>query len=229
MDRVGADFFQVLEDVQAKLGAKTVALQIPMGRENTFEGIIDLVEMRELRWDAATEGEKMIPSPIAPERQAEAAAWREKLIDTLSAVSDAITDKYLGGEEIVPELIRRELRQAALNRSLLPMFADASRRNIGVQPVIDAVVDYLPAPDEVAPAIGHHLKKDEDVAVPCDPNGLPLGLVFKIQNDREAGSLCYVRMYSGVLKPSTAIFNVEKKKRERANRILRMHSTKSER
>jgi elongation factor G len=228
MDRVGADFFQVLEDVQAKLGAKIVALHIPMGKENTFEGIIDLVDMRELRWDAGDDGETIIPSPIAPEREVLALEWREKLIDALSAVSDAITEKYLGGEEIEGGLIRKELRRAVLNRSLLPMLSGASRRNIAVQPVIDAVVDYLPAPDEVAPAVGHHLKKEEDISVPCDPNGLPLGLVFKIQNDREAGSLCYVRMYSGIFKPGVAVFNVGKKKRERINRILRMHSNKSE-
>jgi elongation factor G len=228
MDRVGADFFQVLEDVRAKLGAKTVALQIPLGRESTFEGIIDLVDMRELRWSADDDGETVIPSPIAPEREALAREWREKLIDALSAVSDAVTEKYLAGGEIEGGLIRGELRRAVLNRSLLPVLAGASRRNIAVQPVIDAVVDYLPAPDEVAPAAGHHLKKEEDVSVPCDPGGLPLGLVFKIQNDREAGSLCYVRMYSGVLKPGSAVFNVGKKKRERINRILRMHSNKSE-
>jgi elongation factor G len=228
MDRVGADFFQVVADVQAKLGAKTTALQIPIGRENTFEGIIDLVDMRELRWDAGDDGETIISAPIAPEREALALEWREKLIDALSAVSDAVTEKYLGGEEIEGALIRRELRRAVLNRSLLPLLSGASRRNIAVQPVIDAVVDYLPAPDEVAPAAGHHLKKEEDVSIPCDPHGLPLGLVFKIQNDREAGSLCYVRMYSGILKPGAAVFNVGKKKRERINRILRMHSNKSE-
>jgi elongation factor G len=99
---------------------------------------------------------------------------------------------------------------------------------MGVQPIIDAIVDYLPAPDETAPAVGHHLKKEEDISIPCDPKGQPLGLVFKIQNDREAGSLCYVRMYSGALKSGTAVFNEGKKKRERANRILRMHSNKSE-
>jgi elongation factor G len=228
MDRVGADFFQVLEDVRAKLGAQTVALQIPMGKESSFEGVIDLVEMKELRWDAATDGESIIASPIAPERQAEAAEWRDRLIDALSAASEVITDKYLAGEAIPPELIRQELRRAVLDRSLLPMLAGASRRNIGVQPVIDAVVDYLPAPDEVAPAIGHHLKKETDVPVPCDPGAQPLGLVFKIQNDREAGSLCYVRMYSGAIKPGAMVYNVGKKKRERANRILRMHSNKSE-
>jgi elongation factor G len=228
MDRAGADFFQVLEDIQIKLGAKTIALQIPIGSEGAFEGIIDLIGMRELRWDAASDGERILRSPIAPERQAAAAEWRDKLVDALSTISEEITDQYLAGEDIPEDLIRRELRRAALGRSLLPMFAGASRRNMGVQPVIDAVVDYLPAPDEVAPAIGHHLKKGEDMPVPCDPNGQPLGLVFKIQSDREAGALCYVRMYSGVLKPGMAVFNVGKKKRERANRILRMHSNKSE-
>jgi elongation factor G len=108
------------------------------------------------------------------------------------------------------------------------MFTGASRRNLGVQPLIDAVVDYLPAPDEIAPAAGHHLKKEEDISIPCDVRGQPLGLVFKIQNDREAGSLCYVRIYSGSLKPGDAVFNIGKKKRERANRILRMHSNKSD-
>jgi elongation factor G len=108
------------------------------------------------------------------------------------------------------------------------MFTGASRRNMGVQPVIDAVVDYLPAPDEIPPAVGIHLKKESDISVPCDPKGQPLGIVFKIQNDREAGSLCYVRMYSGSIKPGAAVYNIGKKKRERANRILRMHSNKSD-
>jgi elongation factor G len=170
----------------------------------------------------------MRSSPIAPERAGTAGEWREKLIDALSSVSDAITELYVAGEPIPGELIRRELRRAVLSRSLLPLFAGASRRNMGVQPLIDAVVDYLPAPDEVAPALGHHLKKEEDIPVPCDPKGIALGLVFKIQNDREAGSLCYVRMYSGSIKPGTVEFNVGKRKRERANRILRMHSNKSE-
>lgn len=228
MDRVGADFFQVLEDVHAKFGINLVALQLPIGKESGFEGVIDLIAMEEVRWDPADDGETMIRTPIAAERQALAAEWREKLIDTLSAVSEPITDLYLAGDEIEAALIKKELRSAVLTRAILPIFAGASRRNMGVQPLIDAVVDYLPAPDEVAPALGHHLKKEEDVQVPCDPKGTPLGLVFKIQNDREAGSLCYVRMYSGAIKPGAVVYNVGKKKRERANRILRMHSNKSE-
>jgi elongation factor G len=228
MDRAGADFFQVLEDVQAKFEIPTGPIQIPLGKESAFEGVIDLIAMEEIRWDAATEGEQVLRSPIATERQAQALEWRDKFIDALSSVSEAVTDQYLGGEGLSAELIKKELRRAVLSRSLLPMLAGASRRNMGVQPLIDAVVDYLPAPDEVPPALGHHLKKEEDVQVPCDPKAISLGLVFKIQNDREAGSLCYVRMYSGVLRPGTAVYNVGKRKRERANRILRMHSNKSE-
>jgi elongation factor G len=228
MDRIGADFYFVLEDVRAKLGVNTVALQIPIGREGNFEGVIDLIEMKEIRWDTASEGERIISSPLAAGREEVAREWREKLIDALSNVSDAITEKYLSGEELDAGFIRKELRRAVLSRTILPVFAGASRRNIGVQPLIDAVVDYLPAPDETLPAIGYHLKKEEEVRISCDPKAQPLGLVFKIQNDREAGSLCYVRMYSGSFKPGGVVFNVGKKKRERANRILRMHSNKSE-
>jgi elongation factor G len=228
MDRVGADFYFVLEDVKKKLGVSPAALQIPIGKEGSFEGVIDLIEMKEIRWDAATEGERVISSPVAAEREKTAREWREKLIDALSSVSDAVTEKYLSGEELDASLIRKELRRAVLGRMILPMLAGASRRNMGVQPLIDAVVDYLPAPDETPPVIGHHLKKEEEIQILCDPKAQPLGLVFKIQNDREAGSLCYVRMYSGSLKPGSVVFNVGKKKRERVNRILRMHSNKSE-
>ncbi|MDR0718813.1 MAG: GTP-binding protein, partial [Treponema sp.] len=215
MDRVGADFFSVLDDIRAKLAANPVALQIPIGKEGDFTGVIDLIEMKEIRWDAESQGEVMHFSAIAGEREGLAKDWREKLIDALSASSDIVTEKYLSGEEIDAALIRGEMRRAVLQRDILPIFAGASRRNLGVQPLIDAVIDYLPAPDETAPILGHHLKKDEDIQIPCDPAGQSEGLVFKIQNDREAGSLCYVRMYSGTLKPGTVVYNVGKKKRER--------------
>jgi elongation factor G len=226
MDRLGADFYFVIEDVKTKLKINTAALQIPIGKESSFEGVIDLIEMKEIRWE--DNGEKMTYSPIASEREAAAKEWREKLIDALSGVSDAVTEKYLAGEELESSLIKAEIRKAVLNHQILPMFAGASRRNLGVQPVIDAIVDYLPAPDEIPPATGLYLKKEEDITIPCDPKGQPLGLVFKIQNDREAGSLCYVRMFSGSFKSGVSVYNIGKKKRERANRILRMHSNKSD-
>ena len=226
MDRAGSDYFFVLEDVKNKLKINTVALQIPIGRDSSFEGVIDLIQMKEIHWENT--GEDLILSEISKEREKTAKEWRDKLIDALSGSSDIITEKYLAGEEIDPSLLKSEIRKAVIKREILPMFAGASRRNLGVQPVIDAIVDYLPSPDETVPALGHNTKKEEDIGIPCDPNGQPLGLVFKIQNDREAGSLCYVRMYSGSFKSGTAVYNIGKKKRERANRILRMHSNKSD-
>ena len=138
---------------------------------------------------------------------------------------------YVAPESLTkPENIAllKEIRVGAINRSFIPFLCGASRRNMGVQPLIDAIVDFLPAPDEIPAAKGFHTKKEEEVSIPCKEDGTPLGLVFKIQYDREAGSLCYVRMYSGKIKTGDQVYNIGKKKRERVNRILRMHSNKSE-
>ena len=228
MDRVGADFFSALKDVHDKFGAKCVALQIPIGQGSDFEGVIDLVNMKEIRWDASTDGEKMEISPIDESRLPEAQQWRELMLDDLASHSDEITELILGGEDVPVSLMVEEIRRAVLARDFIPFLCGASRRNQGIQPLIDAVVDYLPAPDEVPPAVGFHTKKEEDMAIPYKTDGVPLGLVFKIQYDREAGSFCYVRMYSGKIKTGDQIFNVGKKKRERVNRILRMQSNKND-
>ncbi len=227
MDRLGADFFQVVHDITGKFALPAVPLQIPIGSESALEGVIDLLAMEEIHW-TDDEGFAMERSPIREGLLPLAEEWREKLLDTLSAQNDAITELLLEGAEVPVELLKKEVRRATIARECICLLCGASRRNIGIQPVLDAIVDYLPAPDEVVAVIGHHEKKESEVPVPCDPAGNPLGLVFKIQNDREAGSLCYVRMYSGSLKAGTAVYNINKKKRERANRILRMHSNKSE-
>ncbi|HOX32927.1 MAG TPA: elongation factor G [Spirochaetales bacterium] len=226
MDRLGADFDAVLDDMRRKLGARPVAVNAPIGREGGFEGVIDLVAMEELRW--SEDGHEIARSPISEALASEARARREELIDALSAESDAVTDLFLKGEEVPADLLRAELRRACVARRLVPALCGASRRNVGVQPLLDAVVDYLPAPDEVPPARAHNPKKEEDVEVPCDPSKLPLGLVFKVQHDREAGPLCFVRMYSGSLRNASTAYNVNKKKRERITRLLRMHANKSE-
>ena len=226
MDRLGADFDAVLVDMRTKLGAFPIAVNIPIGKEGSFEGVIDLVTMREIRW--SDDGNEIRYSPIAETRAADARARREVLIDTLSAHSDSITEYYLEGKEIPPELLRSELRKVCISRALVPVFCGASRRNIGVQPLLDAVIDYLPAPDEVEPAKAFHMKKEEEIEVPCKLSGYPLGLVFKVQWDREAGPLCYVRMYSGSIRNASVVYNVSKKKRERITRLLRMHANKSE-
>lgn len=226
MDRLGADFDAVLADMRAKLGANPIAVNYPIGKESGFEGVIDLLAMEELRWDE--DGQEIVRAPIAPERIEEARTRRDQLIDSLSSYSDIITQLYLEGDEISVQTIMAELRKACIAQKLVPVLCGASRRNMGVQPLLDAVVDYLPAPDEVEPAKAFHLKKEEEIEVPCKPAGYPLGLVFKVQWDREAGPLCYVRMYSGAIHNASVVYNVSKKKRERITRLLRMHANKSE-
>ncbi|HRZ88566.1 MAG TPA: GTP-binding protein, partial [Spirochaetia bacterium] len=228
MDRLGADFFAVLEDMRTKLGANPVPVAIPIGREGAFEGMVDLLAREELRWDAAEGGQHITRTPLSPERATEADAWREKLMDSLGTWSDEIAELFLAGGEVPPELLRREIRKQTLARNIVPVLCGASRRNIGVQALLDAVVDYLPSPHEVPAARAFHLKKEEDIEVPCESAGNPLGLVFKVQYDREAGPLCFVRMYSGSVKNASTVYNIGKKKRERVTRLLRMHANKSE-
>ncbi|MDR1785086.1 MAG: elongation factor G [Spirochaetaceae bacterium] len=228
MDRVGADFFAAMRDVIEKFAVPAVALQIPIGQGAGFEGVIDLIRLREIRWDEETEGEKMTETDIAPERRAEALAWREKLIDALSTTNDEIAERFLEGRDIPEALLRAEVRRGALARAFVPFLCGASRRNQGVQPLLDAVVDYLPSPLEALPPQGFSPKKEEYVPIPCKSDAPLSALVFKIQYEKEAGALCYVRLYSGKIKTGDQVFNVGKKKRERVNRIVRMHSNKSE-
>jgi elongation factor G len=228
MDRVGADFLAALADIREKFGARTLALQIPIGQGSGFEGVIDLVNMKEVRWGAADEGETMITGDIAPVRLDEAHKARAQLVDDVAAFSDEVADLFLAGDPVGAEALVREIRRGTVARLCVPCLCGASRRNMGVQPLIDAAADFLPAPDERPPAKAFHTKKEANVDIPCNPEGPPLGLVFKIQHDREAGSLCYVRMYSGRIKAGDQVYNVGKKKRERVNRLFRMHANKSE-
>ena len=228
MDRMGANFFAVIDDIKAKLGANPVPLFLPMGAENEFEGVIDLLNQKEIRFDQADKGVTMITSDIADERKELASQWRDTLLDNISAFSDEITELYLNGEEIPLDMIKATIRKATLDGKLLPVFVGSSLKNTGVQCLLDGVVDYLPAPDEMPPAIGVHAKKGDQVEVPCNPAGRPLGLVFKIQNDPAAGSLCFIRMYSGSISNGTAVMNISKGKRERITRLFRMHANKQE-
>jgi len=228
LDRIGANFFGVLEEMAAKLATRPIPLHLPIGAESDFEGVVDLVEMREIRWSQEDQGVTIGFSPIDPSRQAEARAWREKLLDQLTHLSDEITELYLKGAEIPVPLLRKVIRQGTLSRAFTPVLCGASLRNVGVQPVLDAVVDFLPSPLDLPPAVGHHVKKEDAVEVPCTPEAFALGLVFKLQVNREMGNLSYVRMYSGRIKEGQTVYNVSKKKRERVHKLLRMHSNHSQ-
>ena len=201
MDRAGADYFAAMQDVKVKFGANPVPLQIPIGSESAFEGVIDLVKMKEYRFDPKDDGETIIESEISYNRQALAQEWQEKLLDEIASANDEIAELFLGGEDIPEDMLKAEIRRRTIAQEIIPFFCGSARKNTAIQPLIDAIIDYLPAPNEVPAATGFHTKKEEKVEVPCDSNGPLSGLVFKIQYDREAGSLCYVRLYSGKLKP----------------------------
>ena len=230
MDRIGADFFGSMDDVHEKFGVDCLALQIPIGQGPEFEGVIDLLEMKEIRWNEEDEGETFTITDVDASRLDQAQQWREKLIDTVAGSDDALMELYLDGKEITVDQLKKAIRAGTISRTFVPFVMGSARHNQGVQPLIDAIVDYLPCPTDIPPAKGLKFHKDEsqEVEVPCDPSKMPLGLVFKIQYDREMGPLSYVRIYSGKISSGMEIYNLNKKKRERVNRILRMHADKSE-
>lgn len=230
MDRIGADFFYSINDVHEKFGVTTVALQVPMGQGEDFDGVIDLLTMKEIRWNEEDEGETFTESDISDQYKDLAEEWRAKLIDAVASNDDELGMIYLEGGEITNEQLKKALRTLTINRTLVPCLCGTARRNKGVQPLIDAVIDYLPCPTDVPPAKGLHVKKEreEEVEIPCDDKKMPLGLVFKIQQDREMGALCFVRVYSGKFTAGSQALNVGKKKRERINRILRVNANHME-
>jgi elongation factor G len=228
MDRIGADFYTVLEEMREKLGANPVPVTVPIGREDEFVGLIDVLNMQEIYFDREDFGRSVRTEPISAANQELADTWREHLLNELTSHSDALTEKYLEGSQIAADELKQVIREQTMNRGLVPVFAGASLRNIGVQPLLDSIIDYLPAPSELPPIVGHHVKKDQDVEIERSDDGQPLALVFKIQTDREAGNLSFIRVYSGTIKAGTAVYNVDKKKRERINRLLRMHANRTE-
>lgn len=228
MDRLGADFYGVLDEIEDKLEATPIPLFLPHGAESDFSGIIDLIHMRKIVFEPSTHGSDMIFEDIPSDMVEKSEFWREQLIDRLSAYSDEIMELYLEGEDIPEELIHGTLRKATVDRSCIPVFVGASLKNIGVQTLLDGIVRYLPSPVDIPPIRGLQIKHDKEVEILNDPKGQPLALVFKIQHDREAGPLCFFRVYSGKIKKGTAIYNINKKRRERINRLFIMHANKTE-
>ena len=228
MDRVGADFAAVIEEIREKLGVTAVPIAIPIGAESNYEGNIDLIEMRELHWSKEDNGEKTEYRDIRDEYKSMAEKWREELLDILSSYSEEITDMYLEGRSVDSEIINKTLRSATISNKLVPVLAGSSLKNKGVQPLLDAIVNYLPSPEELAPVVAMHAKKNEEVTIARTSSAPLSALVFKIQYDREMRMLSYLRIYSGVLKSGASVFNVNKRNRERINRLLRMHANNHE-
>ena len=226
MDRNGADFHRVVEEMKQKLACLPLVLCLPLGDGESFAGTLDLITMQELSWSVDDIGVSITRAAIHESRREEALFWREHMLDQLSEFSDELTEALLDGTTISEQMLKEAIREVTVSRHLIPVLCGASLRNVGVQPLMDAIVDYLPAPNQVPPIVGFDIKKNQDAEVRCDPEGPPLALVFKIQTDREAGSLSFIRVYSGRIKTGTAVYNVFKKKRERIHRLLVMHANR---
>ena len=228
MDRIGADFFSVVKELDDKLKANTLVLQLPIGAESEFRGVIDLMTMEQITWNQDTMGVEYARGPIDASHLTQATEWRERLIDMVSHHSDEITELFLDGKDIPLDLFVSVIRTQTIARTYTPVFVGSSLKNIGVQTLLDGILAFLPSPLEVPPIKGIDAKTEEEVEVPVDPSGTPMALVFKLQADREAGNLSFVRVYSGSIKKNSTVYNIDKKKRERVNRILRMHSNRHE-
>ena len=228
MDRLGADFFSVLEEMEKKLSEHPVPLFLPVGSESTFSGIIDLVKMEYLVFSQEDDGKTITRSEIPQSEKEKAEEWREKLIDSAASFSDEIMELYFSGEDIPSEMIITALRKATLERTCLPVFVGSSLKNIGVQTLLDGIVALLPSPLDTPPVEVINAKNGKNEELRHNQNGPLEALIFKIQVDPQAGPMCFVRVYSGVLKKGIAIYNITKGKKERINRLLRMHADRSE-
>jgi len=200
MDRIGANFYAVLEEMTQKFGCETCVLALPIGAESAFEGIIDLRFMEERYWNPESKGTDIIRRPIREDYRAIAHEWREKLLDQLTRFSDELTDIVLSGEVPSTEKLNEVIRAQTIVNRIVPVTCGASLKNIGVQLVLDSIVDFLPSPEELQDIEGIHTKKDSSISFPRSIDGPPLALIFKIQQDREAGPICFIRVYSGEIK-----------------------------
>ncbi len=228
MDRLGADFYAAIEELKVKFSITPVPLFLPIGSESDFSGIIDVIRGDRIEFDKTSYGSEMTRHELTSEQQDVREKWYEFLIDAVASYSDEITELFFSGEEIPEQMIYDVLRGETIRRNLYPVFVGSALKNIGVQPLLDGITALLPSPLDLPPMKGISVKHEKEVEVRHDPSAQPLALIFKIQHDREAGPLCFVRVYSGVLKKGTAIFNIGKKKKERINRIVRMHANKQE-
>lgn len=228
MDRVGADFEAVLQQMRDKLGAAPLPVTIPWGAEDKFEGVIDLVHGRYLTWNQDDQGVEMLTQDITGEMQETFQAGREALLEAVSETDDNIMEKYLAEEDIPAKELIPAIRNACCALQLVPVFAGSALRNKGVQPVLDGVCAYLPSPLEVPPVTGVHPETGEPVERGAKEGDPAAALVFKVQMD-QGRKLVYARIYSGIIRAGGEVFNVTKNQNEKVARLLRMHANKRER
>ncbi len=227
MDKIGADFFRCLSDIVERLGAKPVAIQLPIGAENQFRGIIDLVRMKGVVWDDESLGAKYQDIDIPAELLDQAKEYREKMIEAAVELDDAATTAYLEGKQPDEATLKSLIRKAVITGAFFPVLCGSAFKNKGVQPLLDAVVDYLPSPLDVPPIIGIDEKENEVVRKPDDKEPMAL-LAFKIMDDPFVGTITFCRIYSGTLTAGSGVVNSTKDRKERIGRMLLMHANNRE-
>ena len=240
LDRTGADFFSVVQEIRERLGAKAVPLQLPWGREDTLTGVIDLVAMTSVKFDSANPSTVPEIGEIPADLKAQAEQSRHDMIEAVAEYDDTLMEKYIHEQIPTEEELRAGIRAATIKTSettvegdkrepiFVPVLCGASFRNIGVQPLLDAVCDYLPSPLDVPVPPAHHPHSEEPITCSPDEQGPFAALAFKIARDQFVGKLYFIRVYSGVLRSGETIFNATKRRRERISKLLRMHANKQE-
>jgi len=227
MDRPGADFDHAVDTIRTRLAANPVCVQTPIGAEDQFKGVIDLIEMRSIVWKDETKGAEYIVEEVSGDLKERAQAAREKMIEAIADADDEIATKYLEGAEISASEIRAALRRGCIAIKLVPVICGSAFKNKGVQPLLDAVIDYLPSPIDIAAVQGVD-RKGKEVERKADDKEPFSALVFKIMADKHVGQLSFARIYSGTLKSGSYVLNSTKETRERVGRIMRMHANKRE-
>jgi elongation factor G len=227
MDRTGADFLAVVQQIEDRLNATPVPIQLPIGAEDNFAGVVDLIKMKAINWSEADQGTSFEYQAIPADMQDEAEEWREKLIEAAAEADDALMDKYLEGDVLTEQEIKAALRQRTLANEIVLCTVGSAFKNKGVQAVLDAVVEYMPAPIDV-PAIKGINEDETEGERPADDNEPFAALAFKIATDPFVGTLTFFRVYSGVVNTGDAVYNPVKSKRERFGRIVQMHANNRE-
>ncbi|HVM41590.1 MAG TPA: elongation factor G [Acidimicrobiia bacterium] len=230
MDRIGADFFAAVDSIKDRLGATVAVVQIPIGAEGHFKGVVDLIGMKGLVWSDAEgkKGEEWEVTDIPAELVDQAEEYRHELIDVLSNFDETIMEKYVGEEEITADDLRAALRHGTIAGECVPILCGSAFKNKGVQPMLDAVVDFLPAPTDLPAIKGMDVKGIEELERKADDNEPFSALAFKIMSDPHVGKLTYFRVYSGTLESGSYVYNSTKDKKERIGRILQMHANHRE-
>jgi elongation factor G len=230
MDRVGADFYQCIDMVRSRLGAHPVPLQIPIGREDQYRGLVDLIDEVGLVWtdDDDSLGKEFTKIAVPAQMQEQVKEYREKMIEGLAEVDEHLMEKYVHGEPISAAELKAAVRKGTIGMKLFPVLCGASFKNKGVQPLLDSVIDYLPSPLDIPAVQGVNPETKESEDRKADDDAPFAALAFKIMNDQHVGQLVFLRVYSGTLEAGSGVYNSTKDKKERVGRLLRMHANKKE-